>query len=224
MNVRDRDGQLFGLEVDLAGALASAMGVEAVLVEMPFGQLLDSVAKGAVDMAISNVTMTPERNMRVAFAGPYLIGGKAVLSKSATLAAIDEQHALDRAGLVLVALDGSTSERLLRQATTHAKVVTTKTYDEAVDMVITDKADAMIADYPICAVSLMRHPDAGLAAVAAPFTFEPIGIALAPNDPLLMNLVSNYLTVLEGTGLLDALRAKWFNEGNWLARLPMTNN
>lgn len=222
MNVRGRDGELMGLEVDLARALASAMGVAPMLVQMPFAQLLDAVAKGDVDMAISNLTMTPERNMRVAFAGPYFVSGKAVLTKSSTLAAIQKEQALDRSGLVLVALDGSTSERMLRQVTTQAKIVTVPSYDDAVDMVLNDSADAMIADYPICAVSLLRYPDAGLEAVAAPFTFEPIGIALAPNDPLLMNLVRNYLVVLEGTGLLESLRAKWFSEGSWLSRLPVT--
>jgi polar amino acid transport system substrate-binding protein len=60
------------------------------------------------------------------------------------------------------------------------------------------------------------NPDADLATIPAPFTFEPIGIALPANDALFVNLVQNYLRSLEGTGLLDQLRAKWFDNAGWL--------
>ena len=51
-------------------------------------------------------------------------------------------------------------------------------------------------------------------------TIEPIGIALAPGDSLLVNMVTNYLGALEGIGLLDALEKKWFEDGGWLIQLP----
>ena len=42
-NAKDRDGQLIGLEVDLANVLAGALRVEAEFVEKPFPQLLDAL-------------------------------------------------------------------------------------------------------------------------------------------------------------------------------------
>ena len=51
-------------------------------------------------------------------------------------------------------------------------------------------------------------------------TIEPIGIALAPGDSLLVNMVTNYLSALDGIGLLDALEKKWFEDGSWLIQLP----
>jgi polar amino acid transport system substrate-binding protein len=224
MNVKARDGQLIGLEIDLATGLAAAMGVAPVFIEMPFRDLLAAVAESDVDLVMSNVTMTMDRNMRVAFVGPYLAGGKAVLTKSDTLAKIEEARALDQPSLTLIALDGSTSERMLRRSVSRAKIVTTETYDEAIDQVLRDEADALIADYPFVAISLLRNPDTGLKAVATPFTFEPIGAALPPNDPLFHNLVANYIRLMEGTGVTEQLRQKWFSEGNWLARLPATTN
>ncbi len=47
-----------------------------------------------------------------------------------------------------------------------------------------------------------------------------IGIALAPGDALLVNMVTNYLGTLQGLGLLDTLEAKWFEDGAWLIQLP----
>jgi len=56
--------------------------------------------------------------------------------------------------------------------------------------------------------------------MVSPFTFEPIGAAVSADDALMANLVQNYLTTLEGTGLLEALRLKWFADGSWLDQLP----
>ena len=45
-NAKGRDGQLMGLEVDLANLLAGALRVEAKFVTRPFPQLLDALAGG----------------------------------------------------------------------------------------------------------------------------------------------------------------------------------
>ena len=87
-------------------------------------------------------------------------------------------------------------------------------------MVIDDEVDALVADFPICKVSVLRYPDEGLSTLVTPFTVEPLGIALPPDDPLFVNLVQNYLVTLENTGLLTQLKARWFSLGPWVAELP----
>ena len=84
---------------------------------------------------------------------------------------------------------------------------------------IDDEVDALLADYPVCVLAVFQHQDEGLATVVSPFTFEPIGIALPENAPLLTNLIGNYLNLLEGTGALDQLRARWFSDGSWVSEL-----
>ena len=81
-----------------------------------------------------------------------------------------------------------------------AKLVLADDYDQAVTMVRNDKAVAMVADYPICMVSVYRYPDAKLGTLEKPISYEPIGVALPPNDPLLVNWVQNFLQTLEKTG------------------------
>ena len=56
--------------------------------------------------------------------------------------------------------------------------------------------------------------------MVSPLSFEPIGMALPANDPLWVNIVQNYMTTLEGTGLLEQLRVRWFEDPSWLERLP----
>jgi ABC-type amino acid transport substrate-binding protein len=215
-----KDGELFGYEVELAKILANAMNVEVKFVKKPFAELLDALEKGEVDAVMSGMTMTPERNLRAAFVGPYIVSGKSILTKSATMAALEDAEEIDRSTIKITALKGSTSEKFVKRILEKTTYIGVDNYDEGVQMVLDGKADALVADFPICALTIMRHPDAGLVTLTEPMTIEPIGIALPPGDSLLLNMVTNYLGALDGVGLLDALEEKWFEDGSWLIQLP----
>ncbi len=218
--VKSKDGSLIGYEVDVAKLLANAMGVELKLVEKPFGQLLSALEKGEVDVVMSGMTMTPERNLKAAFVGPYIISGKSILTKDKTLAQADEAGDIDQADLTIVALENSTSQKFVEALMPKANMVLTKDYDEGIQMILDDKATAMVADFPICALSAMRYADQGLVTLSEPLTIEPIGLAVSPGDSLMLNFLQNYLVALEGVGVLDELEAKWFKDGGWLIHLP----
>jgi len=220
LNMTNKSGEIVGLDVDLINTLAQSMGLTPRFVVKPFADLIPSIESGEVDVVISGMTITPERNARVAFAGPYFISGKSVLTRSPAIASAETAAALNRADRRYSVLAGSTSESFVKQVLPNATSVPAKDYDTAVQMVLDGKVDAMIADFPICQLSVLRHPDADLLTLTTPFTIEPLGIALPADDPLLVNLIQNYLNTLEGTGLLMQFKAKWFSDGSWIAELP----
>jgi len=117
-------------------------------------------------------------------------------------------------------LKGSTSQSFVQNVIPKAKLVTTKNYEEALDLVLQGKADAMVADYPFCVVSAFRYREKKLIALDEPFTYEPLGIAISANDPLLINWLENVLLTLEGSGALEMLTEKWFKDASWLNELP----
>jgi polar amino acid transport system substrate-binding protein len=219
LNMTSKDGEIFGLEPDLARLMAKDMNVKVKFVTMPFNELLPALQNGQVDMVLSGMTITPERNLKVAFVGPYFISGKAFLTKIKTIAYADEAEDVNKPNTKIVALKGSTSQAFAEAFLDKTTLFTTGTYDEAVDMVLQDKAQAMIADYPICIVSVFRYPEADLLSVVTQLTYEPIGIAIPANDPLMMNWTRNTLNNIEGSGILDELKLKWFAEGEWLNKL-----
>lgn len=219
LNMTAKNGEIFGLEPDLARLMADAMSVKVKFVAKPFPELLPALQAGEVDMVLSGMTITPKRNMKVAFVGPYFISGKAFLTKVKTIAMAKEADEINRPNTKIVALKDSTSQEFAEAVLDKTTLFTTGTYDEAVDMVLQGKVQAMIADYPICVVSVFRYPDAGLISVVTPLTYEPIGIAIPANDPLLMNWTTNMLNSMEASGKLDELRLKWFAKGSWLDKL-----
>lgn len=219
LNMTTKEGKIIGFEADLAALIASGMGVKLRLEAMPFSDLLPALEAGKVDMVLSGMTITPRRNLKVAFVGPYLISGKAFLTKIEKIASATDTSELNNPDTSLVALKGSTSQRFVEGIIPKARLVTAGDYDEAVDMVIQDKVDALVADYPICVVSVLRYPDQGLLSIVAPLTYEPIGIAMPANDALLVNWVNNFINTLKGSGGLMILNDLWFSDGPWLKEL-----
>lgn len=220
LNMTTKEGELIGYEVDLARAMAAAMGVKAKMEIIPFGELLPALQSGKIDLILSNMTITPGRNLKVAFVGPYFESGKAFLTKIKTIAMADEPEDIDAKKAKLVALKGSTSQAFVETALPGATLITAKDYDEAVDMVLQDKVHAMVADYPICVVSIFRYPDKGLLSVVTTLTYEPIGVGVQAGDPLLVNWVENFMGIADKTGLMEGLKTKWFSKADWLHRLP----
>lgn len=215
-----KDGKLIGFDIDLAKAMADGMGVTLSLITMPFDQLLPALESGKVDLVISGLTITPARNLGVAFVGPYFISGKSVLTKLDTIAGIEDASEINTPGMTLTALRGSTSQEFIETVTPEATFIPAKDYEEGVDLVLKDTVKAMIADYPICIISVFRHPESGLISMIRPLSFEPLGIALPKGDPLFVNLVENFLNAYQGTGQLDELKEVWFGNASWVEQLP----
>jgi polar amino acid transport system substrate-binding protein len=220
LTVKAKDGKVIGLDADLSMIIAEAMGVKLRLKTMPFPELLPALEAGRIDMVLSGLTITPKRNLKAAYVGPYYISGKGILTKSATLATLQDASEMNEAGMTLVAVRRSTSQVFAEKVLPKANLIATDTLSDGLALLIEDKADALIAEYPYCAFTAFRYKSKGLSAGATRFTFEPLGIALPEGDPLLVNWVENVLRTLKKSGDLQELIDRWFKDAGWLKELP----
>ena len=220
MTMVNREGGVMGFDVDLARALATAMKVKLEIKAMPFGELMSALEADKIDMILSGMSITPERTELVSFIGPYMMSGKSILTKNSVLGKISSGEEFNRKELKLLALSNSTSVSFVKDVAPDANLIEINSYDEGVAMLIEGKADAMVADMPMCVLSVMRYPEANLTTLDRPLTVEPIGIAISKDDPQFFNLVDNYLRAYEKTGVLGKMRQKWFEDSSWVAALP----
>jgi polar amino acid transport system substrate-binding protein len=220
MTMVNREGGVMGFDVDLARALATAMKVKLEIKAMPFGELMSALEDDKIDMVLSGMSITPERTELVSFVGPYMMSGKSILTRNSVLGKISSGEEFNRKELKLLALSNSTSVSFVKTVAPDANLIEINSYDEGVAMLIEGKADAMVADMPMCVLSVLRYPEAKLTTLDRPLTVEPIGIAISKDDPQFFNLVDNYLRAYEKTGVLGKLRQKWFEDNSWVAALP----
>jgi polar amino acid transport system substrate-binding protein len=220
LSATSKEGDIIGLEADLAQLMADTMGVKIKFEVMPFSELVSALQTGKVEMVLSGMTITPERNLKVAFVGPYFMSGKSIVTTREKTRSLESVDDINTSYTTLVALKGSTSQNFVQNMAPEAKLITTRNYDEALNLLLEGKADAIVADYPFCALSAFRYREKQLIALNQPFTYEPLGIALPADDPLLINWVENFLLTLEGSGALKMLTEKWFKDSSWLSTLP----
>ncbi|WP_422361536.1 substrate-binding periplasmic protein [Reichenbachiella sp.] len=217
-SMKNKNDQLIGFDVDLGNLIATSMELKLEFVEMSFAELLPNLKEGKVDLVISGMTITPRRNLEVAFVGPYMISGKSILTNEKTL--INATNPQDiGADLRVITLDGSTSEKFVENYMEHVKVELVQNYESAIQKIITDESDVMVADYPTCAYAMLRYPDKGMVVLDRPLTIEPIGIALPYDDALFINMMDNFIESLEATGVLVLMEEKWFENPYWLLEL-----
>lgn len=218
LNATTKEGKIIGLDADIANRIAISMGVKVRFETMPFAKLLPALHADKVDMILSSMTMTPKRNLKVAFIGPYYISGKGMLTKANTIATLQAAEKLDDPQFKVAALKASTSQAFVERTAPRAKLVTAKSYDEALGLLFEDKIDVLVADFPFCAFTAFRYQEKGLVAGQSRLTFEPLGIAVK-EDTLLINWLTNYMKMLDASGQLRQLNDRWFKSSAWIKDL-----
>jgi polar amino acid transport system substrate-binding protein len=218
LSLRSRDNKLMGYDIDLAAMLAGALGVKLSLVPLPFPELLPALSQGKIDLVISGMTMSSQRNTTYMFVGPYLISGQAILTHTATARHLTEPADLDRPEVTIAAAKGTTSLTAVRDLLPQAKVLEVDTQEEGLRAMLEGKAQVLVAEHSFCVVAAMRYGEQGLSILDKPFTFEPLGIALS-EDALLANWLDNFLSMLKATGRLEMLGQRWFKDASWMKEM-----
>lgn len=219
MTATTKKGEIIGLDIDISRAMADALGVKVKFVSMPFAKLLPALEADQVDMILSGMTITPKRNQKVAFVGPYYVSGKGILAVFEKYAALQEAKGLDTPEVTVAALKNSTSQKFAETSISKAKLILTNSYEEAINLLFKKKIDVIVADYYFCALTAYRYQNKGLISGKSPLTYEPLGIAMT-EDTLLINWVQNFMNTLQGSGKLKEMGEKWLNVGPWIDELP----
>jgi len=73
--------QLAGIDVDIANRIAEKLKMEVQISEIPFEELFSALSVDKIDMAVSAITITKERQKRFDFTSPYSITDQVLLSK-----------------------------------------------------------------------------------------------------------------------------------------------
>ena len=131
-NMPSRSGGVMGFDVDLADALGDAMGLEVRYEVMAFAELLPALEARRIDLIVSAMTITPVRNARVPFAGPYFVSGTAVLAKPEALDDVAHLQEMVDADLRVATVAGTTNEAFARALLSAEQLQSTPDFDAAV--------------------------------------------------------------------------------------------
>jgi polar amino acid transport system substrate-binding protein len=208
------DGRtIIGFEPDLGAALGHVLGVKVRFVNADFSKVLGDVAAHRIDLAMSAITDTPQRERNVDFVN-YFSAGTAIVVQRGNPAGIS-----DLAGLCghTVAVEKSTTQVDLlarSQKQCLARPVRVRTYDTNADALLqlrTGRASAVLNDYPPAAALATDTRTRGNYQLASTAQYEPgpYGIAVAKDQPQLRNTLQAALVRVIRSGEYRGVLHHW---------------
>ncbi len=153
LTFKAKDGSIKGLDIDLARMIAAAMDVKLRVVEIPFNDLLPALESGKIDMILSCMTITPDRNLRVVYVGPYFVSGQSILTTKDVAMNINSVEDINKSDFSIAVPAGTTTEKIAKLMLPKAKLVIAGSTDGALDLLRKKKVKAMMADYPYTSVT-----------------------------------------------------------------------
>ncbi|MFE0464128.1 ABC transporter substrate-binding protein [Kitasatospora sp. NPDC058965] len=219
------DGTPAGLDIDLAQALGDYLGLRVQFVDQPFDQLIPNVQQHRLDLALSAVIDTEQRQNGTDDSGrrvdpgvdfvDYFLTGTAILVKAGNPLSITN---LDQLCDHTVAMQRGTiqAEIAARQTDVCRKSGKTLTVDlfdtddQALGEVASGKAVADLNDYPVAAWN--TSPDHGgnrFQVTGAMLQTSPYGITVNKSDGALRDVLAKALDQLIRNGGYDRILTKW---------------
>ena len=205
----DEKGAPKGVSVDMAYALGRFLGRETVIQNTAFDGLIPALQSGKIDLVISSMTITAERQKAIDFSAPYLTTGLCLLvGKTSPVQSIAD---LDRPGRTVAVKKGTTGHLYAAQTIKKAKVLVLDKEAAAVLEVVQGKADAFIYDQMSTYQNWRRNAD-HTRALLNPFQQEHWGIALRKNNTALKDKVNRFLQEFRREGGFERLGDSYLKE------------
>jgi polar amino acid transport system substrate-binding protein len=78
---RDKDGEVAGLDADIANYIGEQLGLEVSCEDMQFDSIIPAVTSGKADLGIAGMTVSEDRLVSVNFSTPYISAGQVIIVK-----------------------------------------------------------------------------------------------------------------------------------------------
>lgn len=170
----DSEGNLVGLEIDIARRLAEELlGDREAVVFQPLSNpdRLKVVLDDRVDLAIARVTATSSRRRIVDFSPYYYLDGTSLVTKNPLV-----QNTADLTRAKIAVLEGSATIAVIRHNLPDARLIGVKSYEEALQALEIGKADAFAGDRSLLAGWVQEYPEYKL--LPQRLSGEPLSIVM----------------------------------------------
>ena len=205
----DPQGKPSGVSVDLAVDLGKALGRPVVIENIAFDGLIPALKTGKIELVISSLTATAEREKSIDFSDPYVSTGLCLLlKKDSTAQGIAD---LDKAGVKVAVKKGTTGHLYASSRLRNAEILVLDKESAAVLEVTQGKADAFIYDQ-MSTYQNWRRNSATTRAVLEPFQRESWAVGIRKGNDELKRKVNAFLKAYRDKGGFDQLGDRYLKE------------
>ncbi len=216
----EKTNQPVGLDVDIANAMADALGVKARFNNAAFDGLLPALDAKRYDVIMSSMTATNERKKVVDFV-EYFNAGSGIIVTKGNPKAIKGPD--DLCGKTVAVQEGTVQVDFIvgavgapggqdKKCTSAGKsgIVLRKfgTDPEAVQVLLAGQADVEMADFPVATYSAQQS-GGRLEVVPNQIEPAPYGIAVRKDSKALQDVLAKAFAAIKASGKYDDILKKW---------------
>lgn len=204
-----QNGEIVGFDIDLTREAAKRAGLTMDLTDAGWEALFEQIRSHQADMAVSGITITPERQASYLFSKPYFMSRQAILVKEGA----DIHSAKDlMEGKEVAVQNGSTGQEALEKLMGKNHPAIKKT-PMSIQMLIGGQVDALVGDETSVKAIMAQYPEQHLSIVYddEAFTPEYFGM-LYPKDTGadLQKKMDAALEAMIQDGTYGKIYEKWF--------------
>lgn len=197
--------EMVGFDVDMCNALAKHLGLTAKITPLSVEARVPEVKMGRVDLTVANLAYTKSRGEQIQFSDPYYIAKEMLAVKASD----PGTSKADFKGKRLSSTKGSTSELSIKM--NGSEPVTFQDTGSAYMAVQQNKSVGVVANTMTITKLVNQSKTAGveLKMIKDPMVFQPIGVGMKKDEPVLLAKVNAALMAMDKAGEIDQIWAKW---------------
>ena len=203
------DGKLTGIELATATATAKLLNKQLVLKELAWEDLIPALQRGEIDVVMSGMSITSERQKLVDFSNSYLQIGQMAIIRMADLSRLAPPGAIYQPGIRIGVESDTTGESYAKTSLTETAIKSFATPAGAFKALRAGDVDFFIHDAPTSWKIAQSNDYGDLFALYRPLTQESLAWAVKKgNQPLLAEL-NQALSTLKANGKLKLIQDHW---------------
>ena len=196
-------GEIVGIDVEIATAIAEKMGRELVVEDMAFGSILSAVQSGKADIGMAGMTVDEDRLLNADFSTPYATGYQVIIVKEGS----DIAGVEDLAGKKISVQENTTGDIYITDDFGDEAVDRYTKATEAVQALLQDKVDAMVIDREPAKVFVEQNE--GLTILPTEYVVEDYAIAVAKDNEEFLQTINDILAELTEDGTIQQIVDKY---------------
>ncbi|SFP48767.1 cyclohexadienyl dehydratase [Amycolatopsis arida] len=201
-------GEWSGIDIDMAGDLATRLGVRLTLVQTTWGTLLDDLGRRC-DLSVGGISVTLHRATRAFYSEPYLRDGKTPITRCENADRLATLEQIDQPGVRVIVNPGGTNEQFVGTHLERATIVRHPDNNTIFAEIIAGRADLMITDAVEARWQAKRLPELCAVHPDEPFTFSEKAYLLPRGDTVLQEWVDQWLHLARNDGTYDRFARPW---------------
>lgn len=200
--------QIVGIEADLAGMIGAELGRPVKFVPMKWDSLIPALLEGKTDMIMSSMTVTRERQVRIAFSDPFLKSGLVAAVRAEEVLKYPTAQSITNFIGMVGFVPNTTSDSFVKKNFPYAQQHYLTYPRQAVNALQQRWIGMFIADAPTI-IWLVSENESSIGGIWQPLNEEYLAWGIRKDDEELLARVNVALAQFRQDGRLDKVLTKW---------------